>query len=262
MPPPVPIPGDVRSWLKQTFASCNARVAKTISAMPTTHEVALDMTFIQHFIGLAAPNVMGSGWTVQITTHYLGGGRHYGEWDGWERRWEVADIGMPVMFRQAGKLQRTKVTLLQSKRLYPDEQEFEEDTPLDYRRGLVRLFESDDEWAAVAAPRRFSSTEDSRYKALHVGASQYNAIESFETQKHVPVHYMLYHPLQIPSSVVMPVEGQALEDVECEAGCRTLPAARLRALAADWPDGHSPAHAELRDWLGAPFTADDCRLAP
>jgi hypothetical protein len=55
MPPPIPIPDDVRGWLRQVFADCNARVAKTISDMPTTHEVALDMTFIQHFIGLAAP---------------------------------------------------------------------------------------------------------------------------------------------------------------------------------------------------------------
>jgi hypothetical protein len=79
------------------------------------------------------PRTLTSGWTVRIATHYLGGGRHYGEWNGWERRWEVADIGVLVMFREAGKLRRTKVALLQSKRLYPDEQEFEE---------VVKLVES------------------------------------------------------------------------------------------------------------------------
>jgi hypothetical protein len=149
VPPPIPIPDDVRSWLRRVFADCNARVAKTISDMPTTHEVALDLTFIQHFIGLAAPCTLTSGWTVRIATHYLAGGRHYGEWDGWKRRWEVADIGVLVMFREAGKLRRTKVALLQSKRLYPDEQEFEEDTPFEYGIGIARLFESDEDGHTV-----------------------------------------------------------------------------------------------------------------
>jgi hypothetical protein len=135
MSPPIPIPHDVRGWVRQAFADCNARVAKTISDTPTTHEVALDMTFIHPalcWIG-RVPRTLTSGWTVRIATHYLGGGRHYGEWNGWERRWEVADIGVLVMFREAGKLRRTKVALLQSKRLYPDEQEFEE---------VVKLVES------------------------------------------------------------------------------------------------------------------------
>jgi hypothetical protein len=256
MPPPIPIPDDVRGRLRQVFADCNARVAKTISDMPTTHEVALDMTLIQHFIGLAAPCTLTSGWTVRIATHYLGGGRHYGEWGNYPRRWEVADIGVLVMFREAGKLVRTKVALLQSKRLYPNEQEWEEDTPIEYGVGFRRLFESDDDWGDVAAPRRFSFTEDSRYKALHIGAKQYNAMTSFENQQHVPIHYMLYHPLQIPSAVAIPVEAPRSDNDECEVGCRIVPAANLRAAAANWPVGYSPAYSELRDGLGEPFIAD------
>jgi hypothetical protein len=58
MSPPIPIPHDVRGWVRQAFADCNARVAKTISDTPTTHEVALDMTFIQHFVGLAVCPVL------------------------------------------------------------------------------------------------------------------------------------------------------------------------------------------------------------
>ncbi|MFH5211484.1 hypothetical protein [Antrihabitans spumae] len=80
MTPPIPIPADVRAWLRQVFADCNTRVATTISDVPTTHEVPLDMTFIQHFLGVSAPRRLESGWTVNISTHDLGGGRHYSEW--------------------------------------------------------------------------------------------------------------------------------------------------------------------------------------
>ncbi len=121
MPPPIPIPADVRAWLHGVFVGCNGRVARTITQVPTTHEVPLDMTFIQHFLGVSAPRRFPSGWTVEISTHYLGGGRHFSEWDDFPRRWEIADIGMLVIFRQAGKMLRSKVALLQSKRLYPDE---------------------------------------------------------------------------------------------------------------------------------------------
>jgi hypothetical protein len=59
--------------------------------------------------------------------HGIGSGplRHW-------RSWEVADIGVLVMFRRKGKLYKSKSALLQSKRLYPNEQPFEEDEPVDY----------------------------------------------------------------------------------------------------------------------------------
>jgi hypothetical protein len=158
---------------------------------------------------------------------------------------------------QAGKLLRAKVALLQSKRLYPDEQEFEEDTPIEYELGFGRLFESDEEWAIVGGPRRYGFTEDSRYKALHIGTPQYNAMASFEDQQHVPVHYLLYHPLCIPSSAVIPREGNQPDNGKCDAGCRIVPAARLRRVAADWSVGYSPAYSDLRDGLGQPFTSEN-----
>ncbi len=117
MAPPIPIPADVRLWLSGVFAGCNERVAGTMTQVPTIHEVPLDMTFIQHFLSVSAPHRFPSGWTVEISTHYLGGGRHYGEWGDWPRRWEIADIGLLVVFRQGGKVLRSKVALLQSKRV-------------------------------------------------------------------------------------------------------------------------------------------------
>ena len=81
-----------------------------------------------------------SDWTVEISTHYLGGGRHWADWPEWPRKWEIADIGFLVQFRQDGKLIRSKVALLQSKRLYADELDLDDDIPYDFMVGFGRLF--------------------------------------------------------------------------------------------------------------------------
>ncbi len=160
------------------------------------------------------------------------------------------------MFRQGGKVVRTKVALLQSKRLYPDEQDLDEDTPIDYMIGFRRLFHSDDDWDAVTQPRSFAFTEHSRYKALMTGVTQYNAIASYETQRNIPVYYLLYNPRQIPSAAVVPLVGGHEVDGPCEVGCRIIPARQLRNALTGTPDGHSPAYGELRATLGAPFSPD------
>src|SRR5215471_11372608 len=38
MPPPFPIPHDVRQWLTDTFRGCNEEVANILTSVPTTHE--------------------------------------------------------------------------------------------------------------------------------------------------------------------------------------------------------------------------------
>ena len=121
------------SWLLDVLGTCNKRISKLITDVPTTHATPLDMTFIQHFLGVSIPFrfPQRGGWTVDLSTHYLGGGRHWGDRPDWPRRWEIADIGLLVLFRQSGNLLRSKVALLQSKRLYPDELDWDEDSPID-----------------------------------------------------------------------------------------------------------------------------------
>jgi hypothetical protein len=256
VPPPIPIPSDVRDWLNTVFVGCNERVATTMTQVPTIHEVPLDMTFIQHFLSVSIPRRFVSGWTVEISAHYLGGGRHYGEWGDWPRKWEIADIGLLVVYRQGGNVLRSKVALLQSKRLYPIEQELDEETPLEYVAGFGRLFHTDDDWAAITAPRSFAFTGDSRYRALMTEDRQYNAITSYETQRNIPIYYMLYNPREIPSSAVTPLVGQSETSGPCEVGCRIVPARQLREALAGQPGGHSPAYGELRALLAAPFSSE------
>lgn len=196
---------------------------------------------------------------VEVSTHYLGGGRHVGEWPDFPRRWEIAGIGFLVLFRQRGKLVRSKVALLQSKRLYPDELEWDEDNPLDYVAGLGRLFRRDDDWAGVIAPRPFSFTPQSRYKALVTGVLQYEAIARYEATRNIPVYYLLYQPWQVPHTVALPLTADHKVTGTCDVGCRVVPAQQLRSSLDGRPAGHSPAYEELRHNLAGPFTLDQHR---
>lgn len=254
MPPPIPLPADVRAWLRSAFQGCNEQVSAVLSRVPTNHESALDMAFIQHFAAIAAPVQFSSGWVVEFSTHFLGGGRHVGDFPWLPRRWEIADIGFLVLFRQGGKLIRSKVALLQSKRLYPDELDWDEDSPLDYVVGFSRFMRPDDEWGAVTAPRPFTFRPESRYQALVSGVNQYKAIAQYETANQIPVYYLLYNPWQIPHTVTFPLTSDFQVAGSCDVGCRVVPAQQLRVALAGKPEGHSPAYGELRESLIAPFT--------
>jgi hypothetical protein len=253
VPPPIPIPPDVQAWIRNLFGDCNAHVAATMSRVPTIHETTLDMAFIDHLTVNATPTELPSGWLVQINTYYLGGTRHFPVWPE-HATWEVADIGVLVMFRHGGKLIRSKVALLQSKRLYPDELELDEDSPVDYMIGFGGLLQADDEWAKLTAPRPFTFGPQSRYKALLKVTRQYAAITAYETDRAVPVHYLLYHPLQIPYTVTVPLTPDCNVTGHCEAGCRVVPARDLHHALRHQPAGHTPAYAELHRNLPARFT--------
>jgi len=127
---PFPIPAQVTTWIKSVFAEVNQRTSAKLSRIPNVHESSLDMTLIElsHY---AAPFRFASAWLVRLETHYLGGPRYWGTW-------EIADIGVLVVFRRKGVVQYTKIALLQSKRLYPIEAEAPaEDHPLDYEIGFA-----------------------------------------------------------------------------------------------------------------------------
>ena len=250
MPPPIDLPHDVVDFLRKVFSEANLRVTRKMSRMPSTHETGLDHSLIDALSHYAAPIRFGSGWLVKIDTHYLGGGRHFGSW-------EVADIGIIVQFRQNGSLVRSKIALLQSKRLYPIEQGYEEDKPIDYLIGFGRLYQSDDSFLHVTNPRTFSFDRASRYKALVVANKQWNIIDQYESHHAIPIHYLLYHPLRIPFVTKVPRSSNRAPRGPLQVGARVVPAAALRTALKRWTRGHVPSYGELEFLLPAPFDTQD-----
>ena len=241
-----PIPNDVREWISDVFGECNKRVASKMTRIPTVHETSLDLSLIEHLSQVAVPVRLPSDWTIRLDTHYLGGDRHWGAW-------EVADIGVLFLIRRGGEVMRSKVAILQSKRLYPIEQDFEEDESIDFYRGFGRLWESDETFLRVTAAREFHFQQRSRYKALIVSDNQYVAIREYENRYGIPVYYLLYHPLRVPSSRKLPLTNGRRIRGKCKVGCRVVPARALREALSVRERAYTPSYGDLKFLLPPPF---------
>lgn len=234
------IPNDVRDYIRSVFRACNARTANALMSMPNTHEEILDTAFVAQAAEFSAPIRFPSEWIVRIDTHFLGGRRHF-------LNWEIADIGVLIVFRRGGKIVRSKVALLQSKRLYASEQEYDENERADYEIGFARLFRGNARFESITAPRLFSFGENSKYKALKVGDNQYRIVQEYEDQYGIPVYYMLYHPGRVPFETEIPRIGVAPVMQIPEVGARILPGQDLRNALAQKPEGYSPMYYDLKN---------------
>jgi hypothetical protein len=113
---------------------------------PAIHEESLDMNLISSFARRQAPVRLASDWIVRIDAHFIGGGRHFGTW-------EVAEIGLMMVFRHKGKVIKSKLMLLQSKKLYASSLKYTEDSQYVRRFGLGRLIVTEEEHAEHIEPR-------------------------------------------------------------------------------------------------------------
>ena len=233
-----PIPKDVFDYVQKVFRTCNRRLGKKLTAVPNASEPSLDLTMIEQLSQFSAPTTLPSDWTVRIDTHYLGGLRHFG-------RWEVADIGVLAFLSQAGQMVRNKVALLQSKRLYPDSGEIDEEEAVDYSIGFARLLPAGPSVTSMAIQHVFSFSEQSKYRALHVRDNQWCAIEQYQQHRHIPIYYLLYNPWRIPFTQTFPLTHRSLLHKKPTAGCRVIPASVLMASLSEKPDGYSPEFQEI-----------------
>jgi hypothetical protein len=189
----------------------------------------------------SAPFRFASNWVVNLDTHFLGGGRY---WD----PWEIADIGLLIVFRRSGRVVGTKLALLQSKRLYPEEVDVEQDIHrIDYMVGFGRLLESDSEYCSVVKSRTFHFTELSKYQALEYGGKQYKAVLGYTAKHGIPVHYQLYNPLTVPSAAHLPAAADDAPLPELRVGCRVMNAAILdaRLQRAGLLSGRRPSFSQI-----------------
>ncbi len=192
------IPDEATEYVRSVFARANAAATNTLTRHPNTWEEHLDQTFIGSITQEAGPVLVDGNTLVTIETHFLGSRRFFGHW-------EVADIGLVVAFRTHGLLTRSKVALLQSKRLYPNEvTHIDEMGPGHFTEGFVRLVPEQAAYATMVSSRQFSFTWQSRYRALQRGSEQEAIIRHFRDANPVPVHYLLYNPVALPLDAQVP----------------------------------------------------------
>lgn len=156
---------DVKEWLNRIFRDCNERITEKLSNNPNAPEESLDLTWIEQLSRYSSPVTLASSWTVKVEAHYLGGLRHF-------FRWEIADIGVLLFLRSGGEVKRSKVALLQSKRLYPNNRSVAEESKVDYEIGFARLADLEDLTRSLSLETEFRFSEDSRYGAIIPGSDQ------------------------------------------------------------------------------------------
>ena len=250
--PTLGLPDHVRDYFRRAFAAANHFTANLYSENPAMHEEWLDGSFIHRLREWSTPVRLDEGWVVHVGTHYLGGRRHW-------HNWEIADIGLIVVLREKGLVTRVKVAVLQSKRLYPDEiSEIDELGVDDYVEGLARLMPKDDLLEKIIGARTFRLNQGSRYRALSVKDDQWKNIEDYEKNK-FPVHYLFYHPVELPWEVCLPLQGgPAYRDVSI--GAHVLRAKDLRTSCNQHPIGYTPSYADIHTashWSIENFVADE-----
>ena len=230
---------DVTEWIRKVFRECNERITEKLSNNPNLPEGSLDLTWIEHLSQYASPVTLSSLWTIKIETHYLGGLRHF-------RNWEIADIGVLMFFRQAGALRRSKVALLQSKRLYPSNNTVQEEDRIDYEIGFARLADPESLQQSVAVQAEFQFDDDCRYGALAAKSEQVKAIADYEKQNKTPIYYQFYNPWRLPFTQRIPLSQFKRPTGNLNLGTRIIPARAVHKLLAHYVAGQIPSVAEVK----------------
>lgn len=242
------IPDDVVSWFRQVFADANKQVCERLVNVPNIRETSLDDGLIEALIPDSAPMLLPSGAIVRMDTHNIGGLRRLGgpSWDFPMRsKWETADIAILVFVYRGDKLVAKKIGLLQSKRLFPSNNDVDDEDEFGFRSGMNAFIGRDGQQAVGALHRDFSFTEDCTYSAIHAGAQQLQLIDDLNRDFGKAVYYLLYNPHNIPCSISYP----RLERIRCgeiAVGCRVVDADHVHGALLNLKKGQSPTYAMLK----------------
>ena len=252
------IPNDVVTWFRSVFAEANRRVCERLVNLPNIRETSLDDGLIEALIPDAAPTLLPSGAIVRMDTHNIGGLRRIGfpHWDfPIQRRWETADIAVLVFIYRGDALIAKKIGLLQSKRLYPENNDVDEDDEVNFLYGMNAFIRREALQAAAVLHRDFEFGENCIYGAIHAGSEQIKSIDRLNESFGKTVYYLLYNPHIVPLSVRYPLRARINID-QSVVGCRVFEADEVHKCVSELPEGASPTFKMISD----AGTSSDWRL--
>lgn len=267
------IPEDVVAWFRGIFAQANLKVCERLVNLPNVRETSLDDGLIEALIPDSAPTLLPSGAIVRMDTHNIGGLRRLGgpPW-GWNlpypRRWETADIAILVFIYRHNALVAKKIGLLQSKRLYPLNNDVDDEDATGFLYGMNALLGREGTQAAAALNRNFEFSQNCVYGAIHAGDEQLKRIDELNRNFGKAVYYLLYNPHLIPCTISYPLR-ERIRIEETVVGCRVIDADQVHGALSKLDDGQSPTFAMLKgagaasDWPLEIWAADlllTCRV--
>jgi hypothetical protein len=258
------IPADVVDWFRGVFAEANRNTCERLVNVPNIRETSLDDGLIEGLIPDTAPHILRSGAIVRMDTHNIGGLRRMG-WPPWDfphpQRWETADIAILVFVYRKETLIAKKIGLLQSKRLYPVNNDVDDDDEFGFRLGMNAFIRKDQTQAIGALHRSFEFNESCIYGAIKAGSDQAASIDRLNSQFGPTVYYLMYNPDVMPLTISYPLR-QRIRITETPVGCRVLEAGRVHQALSQLGKGASPSFQMIRqasgegDWSLEVWAAD------
>ncbi len=236
------IPDDAVAWFRNAFLKANKTVSEVLLNVPNIRETSLDDGLVEALIPHSAPRLMPSGALVRMHIHNIGGLRRVG-------RWEAADIALIVYVVRANTIVARKIAFLQSKRLYPTNNDVEPEDPEGFRWGMNALLRPDPSPVSMTIMRRFEFHHHCMYAALKPDSDQMKSINEY-LQSGYDVDYLFYNPHKLPLSVSYPLEKLRILRTAPTVGCRVVDAATVHSILSRLPSGAGPTYNQIERSAG------------
>lgn len=225
------LPPSVIKHIRHIFLKANNRITRHFSNNPNVHETHLDqglITAINEF-GIPKKITYKGDWVVTFKVEFIGSHPLSG-------RLELADIGLTVIFSHKNKVNKVKSVLLQSKRLFADE---EQDSEYVTTQQLVH----GDSLEPLNRTRDFSFNESSTYRSLK-NDNQLTVINDFTRNSKIPIYYLFYNPWELPLGITVP--STVLKKFHGRSvGARIVPSKIVTNLVSS--TNKSPTYADVND---------------
>ena len=232
------IPEDAVEWFSDVLAVANAKVTELMVNNPNVRETTLDDALINALHPRGAPVALPSGAIVHIQVHNIGGLRRWGSW-------ETADIACLVRVYDRQKRVAQKIGLLQSKRLFPSNNDVVDEDPTGFLYGMNPWFNPEPTVAFKAIHRTFQFNEDCTYSSMNAGSDQITAINTINAKLEDAVSYLFYNPDTLPLTVQYPIT-QYRDIKSPEVGCRVYSASDVHDVMSGLGKGATPSFDEVR----------------
>lgn len=142
------IPKDALEYFREVFKEANRVATERLVNVPNIRETTLDDTLVDALIPFSPPRLLQSGAVVAMDIHNIGGLRRL-------HKWETADVGVVVFIYRGSQMIAQKIGLLQTKRLFPKNNDVIEDDPEGFRYGMNAFLNRDSRSPLAVLNRQF-----------------------------------------------------------------------------------------------------------
>lgn len=226
------IPKDAIEYFRSAFAEANRVATERIVNVPNIRETSLDDALVDALIPFSPPKRLRSGAMVEIDVHNIGGLRRL-------HHWETADISILVFIYHGRQIVSQKIGMLQTKRLFPKNNDVLDEDPEGFRYGMNAFLHRDSRSPLVLLNRKYVFNESCTYGALKAGSDQVATINNLNSQFGEAVFYMFYNPSTIPVCIQYPIRSKR-QIKNAKLGCRVFLSNEVHAVLDGLKKGRTP----------------------